>query len=188
VLFFFLAVTFAFVVYLVISKREPLSGGHQDDEGAAKLREFSDKLSGYWWEGITSGEGAVSSVEVTRDPSTQTVKLNGRMYSPDGALAATWETTATCVNLNERKVFYYWTGQHLSRPNEKYEGIGEITFYEYLNDANGHFSDTNLADLTSTTMKSFRFKRMGKEEAECLRSDDDKSIADLVKGKRHIVA
>jgi hypothetical protein len=187
-LFFFLAVTLIFVAYLAIFKSDLLPGKDQSDEGSAGFRAFSDKISGHWWEIVDSGQGTLSWVEVTRDPSTQMVKLNGRMYGPEGKLAATWESETTCIKLNERKVFYYWTGKHLVRANEKYEGIGEITFYESLNDANGTFSDANLADLKTATMKHFRFKRMTREEEECLKLGDEKSVSDLLRGKQHLVA
>jgi len=185
-LLFFLAITLAFVACLAIFTPDSLRGS-AGDEGSAPLHVFSDRICGYWWEIIDSG-GPISSVEVTRDPSTQTVKLIGRMYGSDARLAARWESETTCIKINDRKVFYYWKGKHLARATENYEGIGEITFYESLNDAGGSYSDANLANLKDATVKTFTFKRMSKDEEKCFRSSNEKSIADVVRAKLQLVA
>ena len=105
------------------------------------------------------------------------------MYGVSGELAAQWGSIASCVKLSDRKVFYYWQGQYVARPNQKYEGLGENIFYDSGNDASGHFSDTNLSDLKSATLKSSKFTRSSVPEAKVLRSGDDKSILTPVKEK-----
>lgn len=178
-MFFFLAVMIAFVGYLAVFRSAALRGGVETEEGT-----FSKQLAGYWWEIVTSEqEATVSWIEISPDPSTQTIHLNGRMYGINGELSAQWDSQASCIKLSDRKVFYYWQGRYIARPNQTYEGLGEIKFYDSGNDASGHFSDTNFSDLRSATLKSSKFTRSSAQEAKVLRSGDDKLILALVKEK-----
>lgn len=152
-----------------------------------QLQEFGSRISGYWWERITPDEPcALSFVEISPDPATSTVKLKGSAYSREGVLAANWETVASCINLSERKVFYYWKGMHPSHPNEPYEGFGEISFHEpvgQISSGVGFFSDTNVTDMRSTTRMSTEFWRSEEREEQVLRGHNSKLISELIQKK-----
>lgn len=137
--------------------------------------EFRRQISGYWWERIIPDvPSALSFVEVSLDTATNGLILKGQAYSRSGELPAIWDTMATCINSHDRKVFYYWRGWHPSRPQEPYEGFGEISFHE---------ARSNVIDMKSTTRKSADFRRSTDEEATQMRSGNGKLIADLVRIK-----
>ncbi|MEW5769655.1 MAG: hypothetical protein AB1831_04755 [Pseudomonadota bacterium] len=151
------------------------------------LEDYCGRISGYWWERIKPDEpSALSFVEIYPDSATSTVKMKGSAYARDGVLAAMWESVASCVNMGEKKVFYYWKGWHPARPTEPYEGFGEISFYESENEISssvGFFSDTNVTDMKSTTKKSAEFRRATQQEIQVMREGDGNRISDLLRGK-----
>ena len=117
---------------------------------------------------------------------TNTVRIKGTAYRRDGEVSAIWETVATCINPNDRKVFYYWKGWHPSRQNEPYEGFGEISFHESderIDDGVGFFSDTNLTDMKTTTKKSVEFRRSTAQENQVMKEGDSKLISKLIRKK-----
>src|SRR6266850_4064331 len=124
--------------------------GSRTAQDGQSLQDFCIRISGHWWERIKPDESsAVSFVEIAEDPATSTVKMKGKAYSRDGKLAAIWESVASCINVSERKMFYYWKGWHPARPSEPYEGFGEVSFLESANGIDsgvGFFSDTNVTD------------------------------------------
>lgn len=156
-------------------------------QGGQPLQEFSDSVSGHWWEFIKPDEtSAISYVELRTDSATNTVKMKGSAYSKTGELSAIWESVASCVNPNERKVFYYWKGWHPSRPNEPYEGFGEISFHgspKRMDSGVGFYSDTNVVDMKSTTKKSVEFRRCVESEIQMMQEGDNKSISETVQKK-----
>jgi len=112
--------------------------------------------------------------------------MKGKAYSRDGDLTAIWETVASCINMSERKVFYYWRGWHPSSPNEPYEGFGEISFHgshDRIDSGVGVFSDTNLTDIKSTKKKSVEFRRSIEREVQVLQEGNSKLISELVRRK-----
>ena len=151
------------------------------------LQDFCSRISGHWWERIKPDEpSAISFVEIRPDLATSTVKMKGNAYSRDGELAAVWESIASCINPSERKIFYYWEGRHPSRPNEPYEGFGEISFHEFSNRIDsgvGIFSDTNVTDMKSTTKKSVEFRRSAEPEIQVMQEGNDKFISEMVRKK-----
>ena len=155
--------------------------------GNREIGEFCSRILGQWWERIRPDESsALSFVEVSADKAANTVKLNGRAYNRNAELAALWESEASCVKPHERKVFYYWKGWHPSRPQEPYEGFGEISFRDSpgpLDNAIGVFSDSNLIDMKSTTKKSTEFRRCMDDESKRMQQGNSREIADLIQNK-----
>lgn len=151
------------------------------------LRDFCSRISGHWWERIEPDEpSAVSFIEIHPDRATSTVKMKGNAYTKAGELVAIWESVASCVNPNERKVFYYWKGWHPSRPNEPYEGFGEMSFHEFSNGIDsgvGVFSDTNVTDMKNTTKKSVEFRRTLAPETQVMQGGNHKLISEMVRKK-----
>jgi len=181
-MFFFLAALIAVVAILAVYKPEALHGRREAAEGPSKIRKFSDDLSGYWWEAVTpAGSSVLSVVEMSTDSLTETVKMKARAYDTKGDLAATWESMASCINLTEHKVFYYWKGRQRTRPNDPFEGFGEVSFYDGLKSGDGVFSDTNLTDLTTSTQRTVNWRRPTDEENQILKSGSEDSIVELVK-------
>jgi len=162
------------------------AGSRPAQEGRS-LQEFCDRISGHWWERITPGDPtAISYVEVGPDAATSTVKMKGTAYSKEGELAAIWESVAACINVSERKMFYYWKGWHPARPNEPYEGFGEISFHESpggIDSGVGIFSDTNVTDARSTTKKSVDFRRSTDADIRAMKEGNSQSIAELIRKK-----
>ena len=153
-------------------------------------QEFCQQISGHWWERIHSEESrtssAISFFEIRPDHTTNTVKMNGRAYTMDGMLWANWESVASCVNPNERKVFYYWKGLHPSRPNEPFEGFGEISFREFSNQidsGDGVFSDTNIMDIRSTRKKSIALRRGSASEVQVMKEGNNDLVSEMVRNQ-----
>lgn len=156
----------------------------QESDQASALHDFGSRISGFWWERIKPDEpSALSFVEIHPDPASNGVKIKGSTYSKHGELAAFWESVATCINPGERKIFYYWKGWHPLRPNEPYEGFGEISFQQSANALEtgvGFFSDTNLTDMKSTTKKSTEFRRCEDSDIKLMQAGERQAIADRV--------
>jgi hypothetical protein len=174
------------VVGLLAWKRPGALMGAADEttQGLEELRHFCKAVSGDWWEKVTPREPtAISHVEITPYLGMTTVKLKGEAYAGDGSFAADWESVASCVNPQDRKIFYQWRGIHPARPQEPFEGFGEMDFHESLDKATGAFLDTNLTNWASTTKKTIVCIRSSKPESETMENGDARAIAELVQKK-----
>ena len=153
---------------------------HQD------FSDFCTGITGYWWERVKpAGTTAISFVTIAHDAPTGTVSLKGLGHRSDGALVTPWGSVATCVNRNDKKVFYYWRGSVLDRPTEPYEGFGEISFRGpagSFDSGDGMFSDSNLTDLKRTTKKSSTLQRCTPEEVAVMEAGGE-PVAALVRKK-----
>lgn len=151
------------------------------------LQDFCRSITGQWWQRIIPDESsAIAFLEIRLNPTTNTIRMSGRAYSKSGEPAAFWESVASCINLSERKIFYYWKGWYSSRPNEPYEGFGEISFPDsskQVDSGAGYFSDTNVTDMKSTTRKSFEIRRSAGPEIQVMLADDREPIAALIRKK-----
>lgn len=151
------------------------------------LHTFCNQLAGYWWESIKPEKSsALSFVEISLDSATNSIKMKGKAYSATGELAAIWETVASCINVGEHKVFYYWKGWHPTRSHEPYEGFGEISFHasnSIVDNGFGIFSDTNLIDVKSTIKKTAELRRATPEEIVLMAGGDNKAIIGLLEKK-----
>lgn len=175
------------VSFFAYRKPESLLSGEHAPAGPAPGQAFCLAVSGYWWERIVPGDAsAISFVEIRPETATASLKMKGNAYTATGELVAVWETVASCVNPAESKIFYYWEGHHPARPNEPYEGFGEISFQDFaggLNSGTGIFSDSNLTDMKSTTRKSVEFRRSTSSETTLMQAGDPRQVAELVRGK-----
>lgn len=163
---------------------EALRGGRPSaaaSSGAA-LAAFCARVQGPWWEWVRPAvPSAISWVEILPDPATAGLKLRGSAYDASGRLAAHWESVASCINLAETKLFYYWRGWHPQRPAEPFEGFGEISFQPgSLERAHGFFSDTNLTDQASTMRKAIELRRASAQDTQRMR-DGGAGVAALVR-------
>lgn len=183
---FVILVMVAVVSFFAYKKPEALlRTARQQMDNAQPLHDFSNRISGYWWESIHQGSTSISLVEIRLDTATGTVKMKGKGYNKNGEFSSVWESVASCINPGERKVFYYWEGRHISRPNEDYEGFGEISFddADHIEQAVGFFSDTNLTDIKTTTRKSIEFRRCPKADIEIILNGNKSEIAKLINRK-----
>ena len=177
------------VSFFAYRKPEALlrSIGGQTDGAPPPIADFCNRIAGNWWEWISpSDTSALSLVEILRDSATRGVKIKGRAYQAEGEIAALWESVAACINWNEGKVFYYWKGWHPLRPDEPYEGFGEISFQASegpIDRAVGFFSDTNLTDLKTTRKKSAEFLRCSDHELQVLQGEDRQAAQALIRQK-----
>lgn len=148
---------------------------------------FCSELAGCWWEAIKPDDAsALSLVSVSPDPAGSGLKFSGKAYDRQGNLNAVWETVASCVNPGEKKVFYYWRGWHPARPNEPFEGFGELVFHASdsgIHSGMGFFSDTNLTQLNSTTRKTVQLHRSSAEEATLLQQSNARLVAERIRQK-----
>ena len=149
-----------------------------------QLRAFRERAAGFWWS-LGADSGSVGFATIAPDESNVTLSVNGLVYDASGDIIANWDTTASCINLKQRKLYYYWEGRWTKRPLEQYLGFGEITFKDSLDRidrAIGLFWDTNLGDIKSTTKKSSRFVRCADQrEIDTMRGGDEGSIGRLVR-------
>lgn len=148
---------------------------------------FCRELAGCWWEAIKPDDAsALSLMNICPDPASSGLKLSGKAYDPQGNLNAVWESVASCINSGEKKVFYYWRGWHPARPNEPFEGFGELVFHSSDNGIHsgmGFFSDTNLTQVNSTTRKSVQLHRASTDEAALLQQANAKLVAQRIQQK-----
>jgi hypothetical protein len=112
---------------------------------------------------------------------------------------------ATSVDLQEKKVTFYFRGHHyypqsakcrdqtgasqekgVVPEHEDIEGGGDITF-EMLNGrfdtGKGRFWDTNLASMKGTPKRAFEYWRCTKKEAEAMLSEKEKVRGEMVRKK-----
>ncbi len=133
-----------------------------------------------WWEFILSDDPSrVSFVRIEPDPSTSTVRLRGRGYGADGTLSAIWESIGSILHVNEQRVCYTWRGWHPTRPNEPFEGFGDIQFTETtsgLDSGTGTYFNINLVKLETTAKRSFRMQRCTPAEIEAMESGDESRV------------
>jgi hypothetical protein len=158
-------------------------------EGVMTPQEFTEKISGYWWERIQpDNASALSVVRISRNPFTNTVRLDGVAYDLNSEIAANWESVASCLHVADRKVFYYWSGYH--PPGEgweyaQYDGFGEITFRgpaERLDTGSAYFSSTKLADVKDSVRKTAIFRRLTPQQIAVVDENDPPKVQALVRG------
>lgn len=152
-----------------------------------QLLKFRDKIIGHWWEEIhPSATTALSWVEVSIDPQIYAVRIKGNTYDKKGNLSAHWESTASCLDSNSHKVFYYWIGYIIGHKNLEAKGFGEFEFDEeksHINKGFGLFSDQKIGEPNRIKQKDVTLKRCTDFEQKIMHSCNDKNITELVQGK-----
>ena len=187
---FVIVALIAVVSFFAYSKPETLLrtfGAAGSAEVQSPPQDFCERIAGHWWEWLTPDEpNAISFIQIGPDRATNTVRMTGRAYTRAGKFSATWRSIAACLNPGEHKVFYYWDGRHPARPNEPFEGFGEISFQVFANRfeaGSGIFSDTNVTDMKSTTKKTVELRRSTSSEIQIMQEGDEARIGDLVRKK-----
>ena len=167
-----------------MASHDAAAAGNFDDTPAGR---FCRELAGCWWESVKpDNASALSLMSISPDPASSGLKFSGKAYDKQGHLNAVWETVASCINPGEKKVFYYWRGWHPARPNEPFEGFGELVFHASDNGIHsgmGFFSDTNLTQLNSTTRKSVQLHRASADEAALLQQANARLVAEGIQHK-----
>lgn len=152
-----------------------------------KLLKFRDKIVGHWWEEIhPSTITALSWVEISIDPQIYTVRIKGSTYNKKGNLSAHWESTASCLDSDSHKVFYYWVGHIIGTKNLEAKGFGEFEFDEeksHINRGFGLFSDLKVGEPNRTKQKDVMLKRCTGNEQIIMHSCNDKEIMEHIQGK-----
>jgi hypothetical protein len=152
-----------------------------------ELSEFSGQVEGCWWERVKPDTAtAISFVRIYLDRQNLIIKLKGRAFDAKGTYTARWESTSSSIDYEERKVMYHWTGTFPDRPSEPFEGFGEISFSESesgFREGSGLFWNINLADLQSTSKKSFELRRCAEQEVKIMDSENKEKICGLIVDK-----
>jgi len=146
--------------------------------------EFSNKVTGYWWERIKPDEKvALSFLTIEYDEEQLTLKIQGLAFSSNGEHVANWRSISSDIRFDEEKVFYSWEGWHPSSPASPYEGSGEMHFSgseEVYRTGNGLFSKLNITDLKTTAKSSFELSRGTQAEVDIMDSKNRGNISKLI--------
>jgi len=153
------------------------------------LWRFSSRVAGQWWERIRKGEdqqSALSYLTISVDPASNTPRLDGKSYSLKDNSLADWKSVVSGVVPGKKpKIFYRWEGEHEASIGQTYGGHGVITFDdEKLETAEGHFFDTNFAQITEgamTRVKHFRLYRCSAEDVETMQKPFSDKAQALIK-------
>jgi hypothetical protein len=165
--FLFLVVLLVVIVTVTAYVRP----GALNGDALQQVQTFCRTVSGTWWELIASdGTMVVSYLRISADPSMATLRMQGQAYDANGMRTAEWATKASCVDLSNKTVFYYWKGWKHASPQEIFEGMGEIGFDEAMNTATGYYSDANFGDIKSATVRRILMRRVTPKEEQSLKS------------------
>lgn len=154
-----------------------------------EIFEFSQRAIGKWWSFRHWDSKTIGALELSYDAAAGGLVMDGQGYSLSGELVAKWDSKASCIHRDERKMYYYWEGwKPASRAgtHKKFEGFGELTFAGGagpFKSAVGVFSERPLADATKSNMKSSKYRRITAKEAKVLADDDPDKVAVLVRKK-----
>jgi hypothetical protein len=148
---------------------------------------FSERVQGCWWEGIKPNKiMAISFIRIYFDKSEVMLKMEGRTFDIDSKIVARWKSEGSGIQVDERKLFYHWTGWFPSSPNESWEGFGQISFTDTADnfmEGNGLFFNINVTDLKNITKQSSELYRCDEEEIKVMESKDKAKISKLVTEK-----
>jgi hypothetical protein len=137
---------------------------------------FRENIVGRWWQFILAPEPRrISFVRIEPDHTTSTLKFRGDGYDSNGVFSTQWESRGTILHRDEKKVCYTWKGWHPERPEEPYEGFGDVVFSETkgsLNWGKGTFFNINITRLGATMKESFRMQRCTQDEIDTMESSD----------------
>lgn len=148
---------------------------------------FTERVQGYWWESIKPNQVmSLSFVRIYFDKAEVMLKMEGRTFDANGKTVARWSSEGSGIQVDERKLFYHWTGWFPSNPNESWEGYGQITFTEtegFFMEGNGLFFNISVTDLKNITKQSSEFYRCRENEIKIMESNDKLKISKLVTEK-----
>ncbi len=180
-LLLFLVLTLV-VALLAWFKPEVLVAGN--DPEAAVLSSLCQRFAGPWWNWSVGADATtLGLLDILPDPVRATVRLSATQYNHAGSPVAHWRTLASCVDVREQKLLYYWVGEHEGRPGNDFRGWGEVVFRPSPNGisrGSGRFSDTEPGQPTGTQMKETRLQRMSEDDAAVMRNGTASEVAMLV--------
>jgi hypothetical protein len=138
--------------------------------------EFRERIVGWWWQFILSPEPRrISFVQIEPDHTIFTLKFPGDGYDLSGVFSRRWESIGTILHRDEKRICYTWKGWRPDRPEESYEGFGDVVFSETksgLNSGKGTFSNINVTKRGSTMKESFFMQRCTQDEIDIMESSD----------------
>ena len=155
---------------------------------SSELHGFSERVAGYWWS-LGANPGTAGFASLSPDETANTLVISGRVYDPNGNVVGVWESAASCIYLNKKKLYYYWQGWWSERPADSHEGFGEISFHETagrFDTGVGVFYDSNVTDLKSTTKKSADYRRCTQQEVDVMQGISKEAIGALLQSKLKI--
>lgn len=144
-----------------------------------ELRDFCSRAQGYWLSsGVEPDTESVGIVEFLKDDLMNTLALTGRAYNRNGQLITTWQSVASCINLKQKRLYYFWEGDHSNKPGDRFEGFGDITFFDtseaLFQNGKGTFFDKNLSDVKSATVKRTDFYRCTEAQVTGIRRENNR--------------
>jgi hypothetical protein len=183
-------------VLLILSGRNQIDRDSRvSSSSQPELRSFCQHVAGHWWS-IGADPNSVSFATIEPDHTTGTLIVNGRAYALDGHVWATWDTTASSIDLQRKKLLYIWEGrhsyreeQHPGKPPESHDGsqrhgFGEISFYDST--GVGRFYDIAVTDEKRIIEKESTWERCSSKKEVCIMEGSDwNRIGSLVQKKLH---
>ena len=154
-----------------------LPGTHEE------LDRFRQRAAGYWWS-RGADLGSLGLVSLVPDQTASTLAMSGRAFDSDGKVIAVWESAASCIYLERRKLYYYWHGWWPERPTATREGFGELSFHDTadgIDRAVGVFFDNGFSDVAAMVKKSCAYRRCSQSEIEVMLGASTNDIRALVR-------
>jgi len=124
----------------------------------------------------------VSLLRVSRDRDGG-LNVAGRGWQEDGTLSVRYWSEATKEHRDPSSVFYYWKGWKHLNPNDSFEGIGEVVFDDAMNEASGFYSDANLGDMKTATIRRILMRRVTPKEEQSIKAGPQ-ALAPLIQALR----
>jgi hypothetical protein len=144
---------------------------------------FRESLIGRWWQFILSPQPRrISFVRIEPDHTISTLKFRGDAYDSTGVFSRHWESIGTILHRDEQRVCYTWKGWDSERPDEPYEGFGDVVFNETsggLDSGSGTFFNINVTKLSSAMKESFRMQRCTQGEIDTMMKSSDQARSAL---------
>jgi hypothetical protein len=176
----------ASVIALFNAMRERFVG--DGDAAQKEIRRFCERAAGYWWSSGADPD-SVGFAHIVHDQTRDVLRIVGRSYDLHGQIIATWNDRASCIEPKRGTVYYSWEGLWTRRPTEPYEGFAELRFDDSpdkFNTGHGVFSDRNLTDVKSITMKSSRYRRCSKPQVDVMEGSNSELIGALLRKELNI--
>lgn len=133
------------------------------------IRSFISQIEGKWWERIQTKSGSfeLSFFAIRPTDDRRGVHLGGDHFDRQGNLIGSWKSEVVGIREAERKLFYYWEGDHPPTPEgdaSHVQGFGTFEF-DYaigvIEEGKGHFMDVDPSAISTTAQwKTVRIKRV----------------------------
>ena len=126
---------------------------------------FCERICGSWWgRQWSDGEVRLALLRITEEGGLNEVRVAGDTFDSKGRLFGRWQTVATGIRADERKLFYSWEGTHPAiAPGESFKGFGEYTFKDIsgvLDQGEGLFTDIQVGRKKAAIWKAVELRRV----------------------------